>query len=304
MNDIRLGLRHPVLTLAAIFSLALGIGANTAIFTVLNGSVLRPLPYEDPGRLMVVWETRADTPRRSVAPANFLDWRRGPSFSELAAFDDFSATLTGQGEAQRLRAVSASGNFFDILGVQAAIGRTVNEADDRSGAARVAVLSDGVWHRLFGGAASALGQSLILNDIPHTIVGILPPSFAMPMTADADIWMSGDPRPDDQPNATRSSAWSPMLAIDRSSRLPTRPSTCRSNRTTSDGRTSRSPRGAARRRPFARSWRAPTRCSRSRAFEPSTPFSSRRWHRVASTPGWSACSRSRRWCSQRWGSTA
>ena len=173
MNDIRLGLRlcrrHPVLTLAAIFSLALGIGANTAIFTVLNGSVLRPLPFAQPDQLMVVWETRADTPRRPVAPANFLDWRRATSsFAGLAAFDDFPVALTSQGDAQRLRAVSTSGNFFDILGVQAAIGRTVNVADDRA------------------------GQSLILNDIPHTVVGVLPGSFAMPMTADAEIWISGD----------------------------------------------------------------------------------------------------------------
>ena len=119
MTDLRLALRlcfrHPLLSLAAIGSLALGIGANTAIFTVLNGSVLQPLPYADPGSLMVVWETRADNPRRAVAPANFLDWRRGaPAFSGsptdlsaiarsakaeaetakagLAAFDDFAAT--------------------------------------------------------------------------------------------------------------------------------------------------------------------------------------------------------------------
>ena len=163
MNDIRLGLRlcrrHPVLTFAAIFSLALGIGANTAIFTVLNGSVLRPLPFAQPDQLMVVWETRADTPRRPVAPANFLDWRRATSsFAGLAAFDDFPVALTSQGDAQRLRAVSTSGNFFDILGVQAAIGRTVNVADDRAGADRVAVLSDGLWHRLFGGAATGLAD--------------------------------------------------------------------------------------------------------------------------------------------------
>ena len=122
MTDLRLALRlcfrHPLLSLAAIGSLALGIGANTAIFTVLNGSVLQPLPYPAPDRVMVVWETRADNPRRFVAPANFLDWRRSTTaFSGLAAFDDFAATLTGHGEAQRVRAVSASGNFFDVLGV-------------------------------------------------------------------------------------------------------------------------------------------------------------------------------------------
>src|SRR6185503_14300056 len=121
---IRLCLRHPLLSLAAIGSLALGIGANTAIFTVLNGSVLKPLPYADPSSLVVVWETRADNPIRAVAPANFLNWRRETNaFSGLAAFDDFTATLNGIGEAQRIHAVSASGNFFEVLGVQAQIGR-------------------------------------------------------------------------------------------------------------------------------------------------------------------------------------
>ena len=197
MTDIRLALRlclrHPLLSLAAIASLALGIGANTAIFTVLNGSVLRPLPYADPGSLMVAWETRADNPKRAVAPANFLDWRRETTaFAALAAFDDFTATLTGAGEAQRIHAVSASGNFFDVLGVHAQIGRVMTAADDRAGAPKVVVLTDGLWHRLYGGAAGALGKTMILNGMPHTIVGVLPPSFDMPMAAGGEVWMSGD----------------------------------------------------------------------------------------------------------------
>src|SRR6188474_130089 len=181
MTDLRLALRlcfrHPLLTLAAIGSLALGIGANTAIFTVLNGSVLRPLPYADPGNLMVVWETRADNPKRAVAPANFLDWRRETSaFSALAAFDDFTATLNGVGEAQRIHAVSASGNFFEVLGVQA----------------QIAVLTDGLWHQQYGGSADALGKTMILNGMPHTIVGVLPRSFDMQMVAGGEVWMTGD----------------------------------------------------------------------------------------------------------------
>ena len=190
---IRLCLRHPLLSLAAIGSLALGIGANTAIFTVLNGSVLRPLPYADPGNLVVVWETRADNPKRSVAPANFLDWRREASaFSALAAFDDFTATLTGSGDAQRIHAVSASGNFFEVLGVHAQIGRVMTTDDDRSEAPRVAVLTDGLWHQQFGGTADALGRTMVLNGIPHTIVGVLPRGFDMPMVAGAEVWMTGD----------------------------------------------------------------------------------------------------------------
>jgi putative ABC transport system permease protein len=197
MTDLRLAvrlcLRHPLLSLAAIGSLALGIGANTAIFTVLNGSVLQPLPYPEPGKLMVVWETRADNPRRAVAPANFLDWRQAaPAFSGLAAFDDFSATLTGYGEAQRVRAVSTSANFFEVLGAQARLGRAMVADDDRPGAARVAVLTDGLWHRLFGGSRDAIGKSIILNSIPHTIVGVLPPDFSMAMINAPEVWMTGD----------------------------------------------------------------------------------------------------------------
>ena len=197
MSDFRLAfrvaLRHPLLTLAAIGSLALGIGANTAIFTVLNGSVLRPLPYEDPDRLVAVWETRADNPRRPVAPANFLDWRRDTTaFAGLAAFGEFSATLTGRGEAERLRAVSVSANFFDLLGVEARLGRATIAGDDRPGAARVAVLTDGLWHRLFGGAAEAVGQTLILNNLPHTIVGVLPAGLSMPMAEGAEVWITGE----------------------------------------------------------------------------------------------------------------
>jgi putative ABC transport system permease protein len=197
MTDLRLALRlcfrHPLLSLAAIGSLALGIGANTAIFTVLNGSVLQPLPYADPDRVMVVWETRADNPRRAVAPANFLDWRRHTTaFSDLAAFDDFSATLTGYGEAQRVRTVSTSANFFDVLGVQARLGRVMVANDDRPEAPRVAVLTDALWHRLFGGSAHAIGKPMILNGTPHTIVGVLPANFAMEMVGDSEVWITGD----------------------------------------------------------------------------------------------------------------
>jgi putative ABC transport system permease protein len=197
MNDIRLAFRlcrrHPVLSLAAVLSLALGIGANTAIFTVLNGSVLQPLRYKDPDRLMVVWETRVDNARRAVAPANFLDWRRETTaFAGLAAFDDFSATLTGQGEAQRVRAVSASANFFELLGVNARLGRVTTAAEDRGDAAPVAVLTDGLWQRLFGGDSSAIGQALVINGISYTIAGVLPAGFDMQMVPAAEVWLTGD----------------------------------------------------------------------------------------------------------------
>ncbi len=190
---VRLAFRHPVLTLAAIASLALGIGANTAIFTVLNGSVLQPLPYGDPDRLMVVWETTRDNSRRSVAPANFLDWRRDvAAFEGLAAFDDFAGTLTGQFEAQRVRAVSASANVFDLLQVRAQLGRVPAATEDAASAAPVAVLSDGLWYRLFGGSPAAIGQTLVINGITFTIVGVLPQRFELQMVPGAEVWLTGD----------------------------------------------------------------------------------------------------------------
>src|SRR5262245_8415642 len=121
LNDLRLGLRlfarRPGLSAAAVLSLALGIGANTAIFSVLHGVVLNPLPYANPDELVVVWETSAENPARWVAPANFVDWRRDArSFASLIAIDDFSPTLSGQGDPERLHALSASGTLFTTVG--------------------------------------------------------------------------------------------------------------------------------------------------------------------------------------------
>jgi putative ABC transport system permease protein len=197
VNDLRLALRlslrHPVLTFAAVASLALGIGANTAIFTVLNASVLRPLPFGDADRLMVVWETTRENTRRAVAPANFLDWRRElTAFEGLAAFDDFAGNLTGQFEAQRIRAVSASANFFDVLQVRPQLGRVPMAAEDAASATPVAVLTDGLWYRLFGGSPEAIGQTLVVNGIAFTIVGVLPQRFEMQMVPGAEVWLSGD----------------------------------------------------------------------------------------------------------------
>lgn len=197
MTDLRLAFRlcfrHPLLSLAAIGSLALGIGANTAIFTVLNGSVLRALPYADPDELMVIWETRTDMPKRAVAPANFLDWRRDTTaFTSLSAFDDFTATLSGDADAQRVRAASASANFFETLGIRAQIGRVMGDEDDRPYAARVAVLSDGFWHQQYGGAADVLGKTVTINNVVREIVGVLPRGFDMPMTPGVEVWVTGD----------------------------------------------------------------------------------------------------------------
>ncbi len=196
VNDLRLGLRlfarRPGLSLAAVLSLALGIGANTAIFSVLNAVVLSPLPFPEPDRLMAVWETSEESSARWVAPANFLDWQReARSFVSLAAFDGFATNVTGRGEPERLRAAGASGNFFTALGARAASGRTLLPSDDEPGAQPVAVLTDGLAQRLFGSNV-AIGEMLTLDGRPHQVVGVLPPDFSMPMMADVEIWTSSD----------------------------------------------------------------------------------------------------------------
>src|SRR5262245_31448002 len=180
LQDIRLGIRilrrHFALSAAAILSLALGIGANAAIFSVLHRVVLNALPFDDPDRLAIVWETRGDEAERWVAPANFVDWRRhAKSFASLAAFDEFAPTLSGFGEAERLRALSASGTFFTTLGANARLGRTLLPSDDEPGAPGAAVLSSGLWTRLFGESPDAIGRSVTLDGRAYTIVGVMPP---------------------------------------------------------------------------------------------------------------------------------
>ena len=195
LSDLRYGLRMlastPRVTVAALLSLALGIGASTAVFTVINAVMLQPLPYTDPDRLVMVWETAPGNDRRWVAPANFLDWRRETrAFEALAAWDEVSVNLTGRERPERLRAVSASGNLFELLGVSAAAGRGLTAADDAPGATPVAVLTHGLWHRMFGGSPAALGQTLRLDGRSVSIVGVLPPDFRL--VEEIELYISGD----------------------------------------------------------------------------------------------------------------
>lgn len=189
---VRMMLAAPRVTGTALFSLALGIGATAAIFTVVNAIILRPLPFVEPERLVAVWETSPDNDRRWVAPANFLDWRKDArSFVQLAAYGWYSVNLTGRNQPERLRAASVSGNFFATLGVQPALGRTFSEAEDAPAAPRVAMLTHGAWQRLLGGDGHALGRTLILDGHPYTLVGILPKAFDF-LGPDVEIVTSAD----------------------------------------------------------------------------------------------------------------
>jgi predicted permease len=170
--------KNPAFTVVAVFTLALGIGANTALFSVVNGVLLNPLPYPKPDQLVALYWRTAASPTWSISYPNFLDWvRDNRSFSALAAYreDDFS--LTGIDEPERLTAEMISASFFPLLGVQPSVGRAFLPEEDQVGAAPVVLISSGLWKRKFGSAPSAVGKSLTLDGKAYTIVGVVPEGF-------------------------------------------------------------------------------------------------------------------------------
>jgi len=184
LQDLRFGLRTllkaPGFTTMAILTLALGIGANTALFSVVNGVLLRPLPYPEPDRLMAVFATNADTVRGSVTYLNFLDWQKdNAAFSGLAAFRNTDELLTGMGEGERLSAYMVSAEFFPTLGVQPIAGRVFRKQEDQIGGTPVVMISAGLWQRKFGAAPDAVGRSMTLNGTSYEIVGVAPANFIL-----------------------------------------------------------------------------------------------------------------------------
>jgi putative ABC transport system permease protein len=181
-QDLRYGVRmlrkQPGFTLMAVLTLALGIGANTAIFSVVNALLLRPLPYVEPERLVLLSEKWRTGKRHSASHPNYADWQaRAQSFEGMAIGWQRSFTLTAADKAVRTPGLTANWNFLDLLGVRPQLGRLFNEADDRYGAARTVIVSHGFWQGTLGGAANVIGQTLRLTDEPYTIVGVLPPGF-------------------------------------------------------------------------------------------------------------------------------
>jgi predicted permease len=196
-QDIRYGLRmllkNPGFTAIAIITLALGIGANTALFSVVNGVLLSPLPFPEPDRLITLFSRVPQSPRWSISYPNFLDWQReNHSFSALAAFrqDDFN--LTGLGEPERLKTNMVSATFFPVLGVTPVAGRSFTDQEDQLGAAPVVLLSERFWKRKFGASPEAVGKAITLNAKLYTIVGVIPSSFHLVdynFYNDADIFL-------------------------------------------------------------------------------------------------------------------
>lgn len=168
--------RSPGFTVVALLTLALGIGANTAIFSFVNGVLLKPLPYRDADRIVMVWEKPPGGLRNGISTLNFLDWKNQNSVFEKMAAINFggSVTLTGSGQPEQLKGVRVSAAYFDIFGTQAALGRTFAADEDQPGKSDVVVLSHGLWQARFGGDPSLVGRTLTLNGKPRTVIGVLP----------------------------------------------------------------------------------------------------------------------------------
>jgi len=179
LQDLKYGLRmlarNPGFTAVAVLTLALGIGANTAIFSVVNGVLLRPLPYPEPDRLVQVYERSAQFNEMSVSYPNFLDWERmNRSFAGIAASRGESFNFTGGGQPEYIPGAVVTANFFSVLGVKPLQGRTFTPDEDRRGANPVAMVSEGLWKRRFAGDTAVLGKSLVLDGQVYTVVGIVP----------------------------------------------------------------------------------------------------------------------------------
>jgi putative ABC transport system permease protein len=171
-------LKAPGFTLLVMTTLALGIGASTAIFSIVNGILLRPLPFHEPDRLMFITEANKSGNSISVSWMNYLDWRaRQHSFDGLAVSRNNQSTLTGAGQAVRLTGRRVSANFFQVVGVQPSMGRAFADRDDTPGAAAVAIVSHEFWQRRLGSDPNALGRAITLDGTPHTLVGVLPQGF-------------------------------------------------------------------------------------------------------------------------------
>src|SRR5262245_2648320 len=181
--------RGPGVTLVALATLAIGIGGAAAIFSVVYAALIRPLPYVDESRIVMIWETEPanGVGKKTGTPGNFLDWRdQNRTVEHLSGISQFDATLTGWGEPRRLDGRRVGVNIFSALGVSPLHGRGFDAGDERAG--DVVLLSHPLWRQLFGANPSIVGQRITLNDRGYTVVGVMPPQFRLPRGTD-DFWI-------------------------------------------------------------------------------------------------------------------
>jgi putative ABC transport system permease protein len=196
IQDIRYGFRilfkHPGFTAAAVLTLAVGIGANTAIFSVVQAVILRPLPFPHPEQLVMVWETDKSGAQSNMGYPTFADWRsQNHSFEAMSALADWSPTLSGAGEPQALVGARVTADFFRVLGVKPMFGRDFTEEDDRPNAPRVSIISYGLWQRSFSGDLAVLGKPVLLSGVERMVIGVMPPDFQPllnPNNKRVDVW--------------------------------------------------------------------------------------------------------------------
>jgi predicted permease len=191
---IRMLLKKPGFTAIAVLTLALGIGANTAIFSILNAAFLRPLQLKDPDRLAIVFGKVRDANDNPVSYADFDDWRKqNQSFESMAAYFNRNLNLTGMGEPERLRVTAVTEGYFQTIGIQPLLGRAF-AAEEHQGANLVAVVSYGFWQRHFGGAQDALGKTVRLDDKSYTIIGVMPPQMPnLSGITRSELWVPLEP---------------------------------------------------------------------------------------------------------------
>ena len=195
--SIRMLLKSPGVTAIAVLAIALGVGANTAIFSVVNAVLLRPLPFRQPDELVRVFGTNVKKGANSnpTSYLGFLDWRaQNHSFQEMAAYSGGSAALTGDGLPEQIEGVTISASIFPMLGVNPVLGRTFTSDEEQPGKTHVAVISEGLWRRRFGADPNIIGRNTMLGGDSTTVVGVMPQGFKFPVTADVqEFWTPLDP---------------------------------------------------------------------------------------------------------------
>jgi predicted permease len=231
-QDLRYGVRmlakNPSFTVVAVLTLALGIGANTAIFSVVNALLLRPLPYQNPDQLVWVGEVSAQSSTEVVPGPHFLEWsEQSQTLEQIAAYNPAHLTLTGAGEPERLDGVRVSAEFFSTLGVQPRLGRNFLPAEDKPGGDPAVIIGDGLWRRRFSSDPDIIGRSIALDDQSYTVVGVLPSDFRFILPVDVCVPQALDPSQERgnqqikilnvigrlQPSVTRQQAQSELEAI-------------------------------------------------------------------------------------------